>query len=160
SVFRPIPTNLPGIHICEHFPRLATVADRFALIRSLNHEMAVHSDGQIEVMTGKTPPRIDPTSNSKSDHPDIGHITGDRRGFHPAGLPRYVAIPSPLYATRPTYLGAGSKVFVVSDPSVSRMASLGVAVDGAARGLDARRLLLAQLDEARRGLDHHAEWAA
>src|SRR4051812_40200595 len=33
--FRPIATNVPGIHLCEHFPRLARCADKFTLIRSL-----------------------------------------------------------------------------------------------------------------------------
>jgi len=159
SMFRPIPTNVSGIEICEHFPRLAQVADRFALIRSLNHTMAVHSDGQIEVMTGKTPAQIDPTSNSKSDHPDIGHIVSHRRGPHPEGLPRYVTIPSPLYATRPSYLGAGVKSFALSDPARPGFAPLKVAVDGPARGLDDRRRLLSQFDEARRGVDRFAEWA-
>ncbi len=160
SVFRPIATNVPGMEICEHFPRLAMVADRFALIRSLHHTMAVHSDGQIEVMTGKTPTRIDPTSNSKSDHPDIGHITGHQRRPHPEGLPRYVAIPSLLYATRPTYLGTDAKAFLVPDPSRPGFSPLSVAVDGPARGLDARRQLLSELDEARYGLARHEEWAA
>lgn len=31
--FKPIRTNVPGIEICEHFPRLAKIADRFAIIR-------------------------------------------------------------------------------------------------------------------------------
>lgn len=33
--FKPIATNVPGIDICEHMPRLAKMADKFALIRSL-----------------------------------------------------------------------------------------------------------------------------
>src|SRR5205085_3891730 len=33
--FRPIATNVPGISLCEHFPRLARMADRLAIIRSL-----------------------------------------------------------------------------------------------------------------------------
>src|SRR2546427_6342057 len=33
--FRPIATNVPGIDICELMPRLATMADKFALILSL-----------------------------------------------------------------------------------------------------------------------------
>src|SRR3954468_4368148 len=36
--FRPIPTNVPGIDICEHLPRLARQADKFCLIRGMNHE--------------------------------------------------------------------------------------------------------------------------
>src|SRR5262249_37251720 len=160
SVFRPISTNVAGIDICEHFPNLARVADRFALVRSLNHEMAVHSDGQIEVMTGKTPARIDPTSNSKSEHPDVGHITAHHRGRDAEGLPRYVAIPAPLYATPPNYVGLDCKAFSVSDPSLPGFAPLGLALDGAARGLDGRRALLTCLDERRRAADRRADLAA
>ena len=33
--FRPIPTNVPGLDICEHMPRLARMMDKFAVIRSV-----------------------------------------------------------------------------------------------------------------------------
>src|SRR5437016_9596092 len=33
--FKPIPTNVPGLDICEHLPRLAGAMDRIAVIRSL-----------------------------------------------------------------------------------------------------------------------------
>src|SRR5262245_11094403 len=29
--FRPIKTNVPGVEVCEHFPRMARMADRFAI---------------------------------------------------------------------------------------------------------------------------------
>src|SRR5438270_1607104 len=32
---RPIATNVPGIQICEHFPRMARMMDKFVIIRSL-----------------------------------------------------------------------------------------------------------------------------
>ena len=33
--FNPIRTIVPGIDICEHFPRIANMADKFVFIRSL-----------------------------------------------------------------------------------------------------------------------------
>ena len=33
--FKPINTNVPGIEICEHFPRIAKMVDKFVVIRSL-----------------------------------------------------------------------------------------------------------------------------
>lgn len=33
--FRPIPTNVPGVEICEHLPLLAKQADKYTLIRSM-----------------------------------------------------------------------------------------------------------------------------
>src|SRR4051794_31204511 len=34
--FQPIPTNVPGIVICEHLPRLARCADKIALLRGVS----------------------------------------------------------------------------------------------------------------------------
>jgi hypothetical protein len=33
--FRPIATNVPGVHICEHFPLQARIFDKLAVIRSV-----------------------------------------------------------------------------------------------------------------------------
>src|SRR5438046_2692669 len=33
--FEPIHTNVPGIDICEHFPRIAANADKFVFIRTI-----------------------------------------------------------------------------------------------------------------------------
>src|SRR6059058_3919213 len=53
--FKPIRTAVPGLDICELFPRQAKIAKRFALVRSLHHTMSSHNDGSIELLTGKTP---------------------------------------------------------------------------------------------------------
>ena len=39
GAYKPIRTNVPGIDICEHLPRLATCADKYALIRSIAHKV-------------------------------------------------------------------------------------------------------------------------
>jgi hypothetical protein len=49
--FKPIPTNVPGMEICELFPKLATMADKFAIIRSLADSDGSH-DGY-QCMTGR-----------------------------------------------------------------------------------------------------------
>src|SRR5437879_4397076 len=33
--FKPIKTNVPGIQICEHLPRIAAVMDKLTIIRSI-----------------------------------------------------------------------------------------------------------------------------
>src|SRR5436309_1218149 len=93
SVFRPIRTNVPGIEICELFPLQAKIADKFALVRSLHHDVDIHSDGGIVVLTGKRPTVLDPTSNSKSEHPDFGSVASAVRGVRSDAMPNYVAIP-------------------------------------------------------------------
>ena len=51
--FKPIATNVPGIRICEHFPLMARMMDKVALIRSLHHKTgATHENGQRWMMTG------------------------------------------------------------------------------------------------------------
>ena len=44
--FKPIATNVPGLDICEHMPRLARMMDKFAVIRSLVGAGGDHSAGQ------------------------------------------------------------------------------------------------------------------
>ena len=71
---------LPYVHQREQFGQpigefqliQAKLADKFSLVRTLHHNMDSHSDGGIVVLTGKTPKKPDPTSRSKSDHPDFG----------------------------------------------------------------------------------------
>src|SRR5262245_21428177 len=38
--FKPTPTKVPGIEICEHFPLMAQRADKWALVRSVHHKAA------------------------------------------------------------------------------------------------------------------------
>lgn len=155
SVFSPIPTNVPGIDICELLPLQAKLADKFALVRSLHHEMSSHSDGGIEVLTGKTPVIPDPASQSKSDHPDIGSILSRVRGMSSSAIPPYVAVPSKTYMTRPTYLGLQHAPLVCGDPSRDNyrapVASLNTGIDGSRLG--DRQSLLRQLDAFRAGVD-------
>jgi hypothetical protein len=53
--FRPRKTNVPGVEICEHLPRLARCADQFAVVRGLTHNLAVHGLGSRYLLTGNRP---------------------------------------------------------------------------------------------------------
>src|SRR4051794_25258060 len=51
--FRPTRTDVPGVQICEHFPLMARMMKKVALIRSLNYNTgATHENGQRWMMTG------------------------------------------------------------------------------------------------------------
>ena len=39
--FQPIATSTPGVHVCEHLPRLAARSDKYALLRTLSHKVAL-----------------------------------------------------------------------------------------------------------------------
>ena len=156
SVFKPIATRVPGLNLCELFPLQARVADKFAVIRSVHHGMTSHTDGGIEVLTGKTPDRPDPTSQSVGRHPDFGSVASKARGPHPDGLPRYVALPRKLYMTQPAYLGVQHGAFSAGDPSRPGWAppSLRLAAGADGRFLE-RRDLREEFDRFRGGLDPH-----
>lgn len=153
--FRPIATTAPGVEICELFPLKAKQGHRFSLIRSLHHEMSAHNDGSIELLTGKTPTRPDPTSTARSDHPDFGMVASRVRGFRRDGLPQYVGIPRQPFMTQPTYLGLAHSALAAGDPSTKTYEppNLTLSAGVNATRLDDRRSMLGQFDRLRRGLD-------
>ena len=57
--FRPISTNVNGIQICEHLPRMARLADKYAIIRSVHHKMGNHNAAACTGLTGWMPARDD-----------------------------------------------------------------------------------------------------
>src|SRR5581483_11128583 len=52
---KPISTRVPGMQICELFPRLAQHSDKLTIVRSLSHPYAIH--GVAYAVTGT--PTID-----------------------------------------------------------------------------------------------------
>lgn len=145
------------MEICELFPRQAAIADKLSLVRSLHHKINIHNDAAIEVLTGKRPSQLDPTSQATSEHPDFAMIASRVRGASASAMPRYVSIPSPLHMTRPTYLGVEHGPFASGNPAAGDYAPpklrLTTGLDAAA--LDNRRHLLEQFDTFRRDLDLH-----
>ena len=51
--FHPVSTNIPGIHLCEHLPKMAGQMDKFCLLRSMTHRMNVHGPACSEIYTGR-----------------------------------------------------------------------------------------------------------
>jgi hypothetical protein len=91
--FRPIQTNVPGIEICEHFPRMAQMADRYALVRSVHHQVApIHETGQQLLQTGSL-------SRGGQEYPHYGSVLSYLRGPRSGGLPPFVVLPGPITNT-------------------------------------------------------------
>ena len=74
--FRPIPTVVPGLELCELMPWHAKTADRFCLIRSVSHEFADHGGGHKRFLTGRLPK--EPTG-FVNDYPAVGSIVAKMR---------------------------------------------------------------------------------
>lgn len=94
--FRPVPTKVPGYHICEHLPRLARMTDRFSVIRSMTHKFTNHQPGSIYTLGGK-PPLLDVSGIpiSADDHPNPGAVISRLRG-NKTPMPTFVQLSAPL----------------------------------------------------------------
>ena len=108
--FKPIPTSVAGIQICEHLPRTARIMREVALIRSLTHELGNHDTGSQYLLTGHRPAPV-------VQYPSLGSIIARETGVSRA-LPPYIAIPDAVPAAGPGYLpGAYSPFAIGGDPS-------------------------------------------
>jgi hypothetical protein len=50
--FRAIPTSVPGTFVGEHMPRLARLADRYTIVRSVSHDDLDHGSATYLALTG------------------------------------------------------------------------------------------------------------
>src|SRR5205085_11722537 len=112
--FGAIATKVPGIFFSQHLTRLAAMADKLAVVRSIRHDQGNHGAGNHYMMTG-APPRIPVGCGAfVSFHPSLGSVTAKERGA-PAGLPAYFSMPEMTRSGGPNFLGAKYAPFVVSD---------------------------------------------
>jgi hypothetical protein len=150
--FQAIKTKIAGVHFSQHMTRLANIADKLAIVRSIRHDQGNHGAGNHYLMTG-APPRIPVGCGAfVSFHPSLGSVTAHERGA-PAGLPAYFSIPEMSRSGGPNFLGAEFAPFVVSDnPNTADFRVRDVVLP---RGIseqrfESRRDLRAQLDRMKR----------
>jgi hypothetical protein len=116
--FRPIRTNVPGMSITELLPRLAKMADKFTLVRSLHHNRGQHSGGTHRFLTGYSSIKSD---LNDSEYPDIGSVVAKRLEGQAGDVPSYVG-NTKFYGSGPAYLGPAYAPFM---PSPSPLSSTG-----------------------------------
>jgi hypothetical protein len=92
--FKPIHTNVPGIEICEMFPKLAQQADKYAILRSVTHDSNIHTVGAHAMLTGNAYPKaaIGEISASATDFPHYGAVLSYLRRGNPR-VPAFVSLP-------------------------------------------------------------------
>jgi hypothetical protein len=142
--FKPIKTNVPGIDICELFPRQAKMMDKLSIVRSLvsNDE---HSDSY--VMTGYTE-QVNRAA-VQGQHPSFGAVVSKLRGQQ-SDIPPFVSLRGMSIGCEPGYLGVAHRAFSPDGPglrNLKRSANL------TAEGMDDRKNLLASFDTVRRDID-------
>jgi hypothetical protein len=93
--FKPIATNVPGTQICEHLPKLAALADRYALVRSVSHPNSNHTPMIYYTLTGRhtEQPLVDNDVRppQRTDFPHMGAVVSHMR--QPRDTPGFVALP-------------------------------------------------------------------
>lgn len=135
--FSPIPTNVPGLEICQLMPKQASIADKLTVVRGLvtANEHSAHM-----VMTGFP---------DKVKRPAVGSVVSYLRGRENS-LPPYVSLMNNKQAEDPAYTGAAHKPFVPSGEGMNNLSLVsGVSLDR----LSDRKALLSDLDNIRRDID-------
>src|SRR6266481_4675291 len=56
---KPISSNVDGIQVSEHLPRVAKIMDKVTLIRSMHHTMKNHNSATYYALSGHEPPLDD-----------------------------------------------------------------------------------------------------
>lgn len=97
--FKPIASNVPGIQVCEHLPRLARWMHRAALVRSVNHKAGCHN----------------PLASYSGYEAMLGDITTTRDTYPPSmgSVCEYVkkdVSDFPAYVYMPCHLGWGTAI--------------------------------------------------
>jgi hypothetical protein len=154
--FRSIGTITPGTRLCEHMPRLAALANRYALVRSMSHDDVDHGSacylaltGQFHLRRSSNPP---PTVN---DFPTLGAVL---RRVRPTEHFPYTAVHlnAPVLTPREAgpgqfggFLGRGHEPLVLGDVTDADRALPGLEPqpDLPAVRLNARHALLQSIDQ-------------
>ncbi len=159
--FAAIPTSVPGTFICEHMPRLAQLAHRYCIVRSMSHADLDHGSAVYLSLTGRYHRRLssnpDPAADDEPCHGAIlTRIRPTRRfvatAVHvngPAQVPEKIA-PGQFAG----FLGTEYEPMQVGDVSSGPVALPGLTPLEALPPvrLDARKTLLETLESYRREL--------
>src|SRR6058998_108558 len=145
--FKPIATNVPGIQICEHLPRLARMMDKLAILRSISDAVDDHSD--FHCLTGRSKRNQPP-----GGWPSFGSVVAKLLGPTDPAVPPFIGLEPkmqhhPYNDAGPGFLGAAHRSFHPEGNGKEDMVLNGVTLDRLAD----RRALLAGFDNFRREVD-------
>ncbi len=148
--FRPIPTNVSGIEICEHMPRMASIMDKCVPLRSVYGSPDGDHDSFI-CYTGHSK-RNQPAGG----WPSMGSVTSKLLGPKNKAVPPFVGLSPdaghPPYGSPglPGFLGVANSAFRPSGPASADMRLEAISSDR----LNDRKSLLSSVDRLRRDMDN------
>jgi hypothetical protein len=160
--FSTIASNLEGVPVCEHLPRMARVMDKVCLVRSVNHTTGAHNSAAYYSLTGHEPLIDIVTANATAtDFPAYGAIV-DHLAPSPRRIPTAVSLPTMIadgpFRTPGEFAGFLGKrhdpLFILKDPNREEFSvdelSLPMEVP-ASRAGDRREMLSGLVRHARLG---------
>ena len=152
--FSEIPTNVPGIRVCELLPRLAKIMDKLVPIRSL-YGAPNGSHDSFMCYTGKVGSTLTPTGQPPGGWPSMGAVLSELMGPTGPNIPPFIGLAPraghPPYGSsgKPGFLGFANGPFKPSGPGKGDLV-----LDGMPESrLDARQGLLQSFDTFRREAD-------
>jgi hypothetical protein len=148
SQFKSVPTSVAGVHVTEHLPRVAKLAHKYTLIRSMTHKTPVHVPACGLILSGHLP-------LSSITHPCVGSVISKELGPRNE-LPAFCSVPgSTGYWEGAGYLEPRFNPFDVGNPNGQnfqvRDLELPLGVDWAR--MDHRQSLLKLADDKFRKYD-------
>src|SRR5947209_8026501 len=149
--FRTIPTSVPGIHVCELWPKTAKQMQHLALVRSLCTKDNSHSAGVARIQRG------DPKNRGVA-YPYFGSAVAKFLGAGDSGLPPYVWVKpgsSGFVYQDAGFLGPkyGSLALGDGKPPENLLRPKGLTAED-----DAARNELRQMLDRRYAQKHNKEW--
>ena len=146
--FRTIKTKVPGIEICELFPKMAGMMDKFSIVRSVVGSTGQHAAAQC--LTGRG------TQNAPAGGwPSIGAVMSKIHGQGAPGIPAFVGLSPKMghgpWADpgRPGFLGPAHSPFQPNGGGAEDLTLNNITLDRLAD----RKALLCSFDSMRRDVD-------
>jgi len=143
--FTPITTRVPGFDICQHFPSLATLSEKFTAIRSMTGINNEHTSSQSD--SGWTVRSLESMGGRPSVGSVMSRIYGPAQSTQRGTAPTFVDLSG---RTRPGYLG---QVHSAYRPDSTGRANLILNQSITRDRLSSRQALLGGFDRLRRDID-------
>ncbi|MCI0744486.1 MAG: DUF1501 domain-containing protein [Verrucomicrobia subdivision 3 bacterium] len=160
-----MPTNVPGVHVCEGLERVAKIMDKVTLIRSMHHTMKNHNSAAYYALTGHAPPTDDQRLRDSLElYPAYGSVI-DKLAPVREEMPTFVAYPHVIAdgsitpGQHASFLGKGhDPFFFTQDPNDSEFSlpELSLPANLSIERLESRRELQKLIDNQSRLLDYSA----
>jgi hypothetical protein len=155
--FKTTATSTAGLHVCEHLPKLAAIADKYAVVRSLSHKDNNHLMSTHYVLTGEWQPGgfFDKVA-SRTDWPSYAGGLAYMRPRND-GIPSGVNLPTFLQSSTLTWPGQHAGALgpsydpwqITKDPNKAdfKVDNLSLAPGVDLQRLESRHTLVSQLNK-------------